>query len=961
MYAAITYLQVTYLIIALFLGSIIIGLIIIIQKSTKIRRKKRNFKIQESLTRKFVFNKDVSLTCKTKHFMENFFELSQKFKFSQESLDSVYQCLYKRKYIQKLAKDIHSKNRYKRIKAITYLSLFKNDKVKNILCSRLNLEQEDHVRILIVNGLKYDIDEEVIKKIIASLLNSRRYYQVRVIQILKKYLDQSKYDLSQQLNSPLLEVRETFVEVALEVYHPNFEKPLIDTLNTIEEHYILNNSKLLIHAKRPRIDRLYHQTLTALSKYYFYDLSDLKYLSNIDDEVVEIAVNSLSKKGDFSTIEYFLSFSSQTQRDFIFSKGIQNICEKNKSYYKDLYNLFLDSNSARKKQLIAGVLSTKIDYLILTVKNDNDFSTLITFMIKSKFSINIINWLNFNKNIDIEDRILKIITPIAKENYEFYLELNNYLKKDVFIKMGFIHSYVPGKDRPATDPETQKTKWLTTFLVICLSMIPIIFVAFNFQLIMNSSLTEILTAYVVGLNRAFVAYYLVVNFIYLFFAFISISEYNNQEKLWKIKNEDFLYEDGIISPISILVPAYNEEINIVDSVRSLLSLRYPIYEVIVINDGSKDNTLQNMIDAFELRRVDYVLDNTIATMPIKAVYKNKFYTKLTLIDKDNGGKADSLNVGINFSEYDYVCGIDADSIIESNGLLRMMSTVLDHDSITLALGGSIVPVNGATISHGVVENYSLPKALLAKLQSIEYIRAFNVGRLGFSKLKCFLIVSGAFGLFEKRMLKEVGGYLTASNMRKDTVGEDMELVVRIARKASEEGLNHRIQYVPMARCYTEVPEERKSLLSQRNRWQKGLIDTLSFHRKMIFNKNYGTNGLIAMPYFFIFEMLGPVLEIQIYLTIIIGLIFGIFDGVLLLLLFAVTMVLGMFITLISIFIQEKYAQSFSIKDTFRIIFYTFIENFGWRQFVSVYRSFGYFTSFKREHNWGTMKRKGFKK
>ncbi len=960
MHAVITYIDVLILIAVLAIGSVIMGILIIAQKVYRKSQESINFEIQKLLTEKFIFNKDVNIICRNKRFMKNFFSLSQKFKFSQNSLDAVYQCLFQRKYIKKLTKEINSNKEYIRIRSITYLSLFKNDKIKQVLCERLNIEQKDHVRILIVNGLKYNLDETVIKSIITSLLNSRRYYQSRVIQILKKYIDQSTYDLSQQLNSPLLEVRESFVEIALGVYHPNFEKPLIETLKEIENHYILGKSMLLKHAKKPRIDRLYYQTLTVLSTYYSYDLKNLKYLSHIDDNVVKIAVDSLAKKGDFSTIEYLLGFSSQTQRDSIFTEGISTICERNKTFYKDIYNMFLKSDSNRKKQLIAGVLSKKMDYLILTIKDDLDFKTLIGFMIKSKYSINTINWLNYNKNLEIEDNILKIITPIAKENYEFYLELNNYLRKDLFNKMGFIYSYVPSKDRPITDPETRKTKWLTLFLFISFISLPIIFITFNLNLILNSSFRDIAIGYIVSINRSFVVYYMVVNFLYLLFAFISLAEYNDQERLWSIKNEDFLYEDGVISPISILVPAYNEEISLVDSVRSLLSLKYPIYEVIVINDGSKDNSLQKLIDTYELKRVDYVTDKSIPTMPIKAVYKNKFYSKLTLIDKENGGKADSLNVGINFSQYDYICGIDADSIIESNGLLRMMSTVLDHDSITLALGGSIVPVNGATVNHGVVEKYTLPKSLLAKFQTIEYIRAFNAGRLGFSRMKCFLIVSGAFGLFEKRMLKEVGGYLTATNMRKDTVGEDMELVVRIARKASEANLKYRIQYVPMARCYTEVPEEVKSLFSQRNRWQKGLIDTLSFHRKMIFNRKYGANGTIAMPYFFIFEMLGPVLEIQIYLTLIAGLIFGIFDGVLLLLLATVTIGLGMFVTLISIFLQEKYTEPFSVKDTVKLVLFTIIENFGWRQFVSIYRSIGFFTSFKRSHNWGTMKRKGFK-
>jgi cellulose synthase/poly-beta-1,6-N-acetylglucosamine synthase-like glycosyltransferase len=431
--------------------------------------------------------------------------------------------------------------------------------------------------------------------------------------------------------------------------------------------------------------------------------------------------------------------------------------------------------------------------------------------------------------------------------------------------------------------------------------------------------------------------------------------------LWDIKSRDFTYETGIISPISIIVPAYNEELNIVENIRSLLSLEYPLFEVIVVNDGSKDRSLENIIDAFDLRRVDYRADQKIQTRTVKAIYKNKFYSKLTLIDKDNGGKADALNVGINFSQHDYVCGIDADSLIESDGLLRMMATILDHDEITLALGGSIVPSNGSIVDHGMVEKFGLPKSSIARFQAIEYLRAFNTGRLAFAKLKCFLIVSGAFGLFEKRILTEIGGYLSASSFKKNTVGEDMELVVRITKKAAESSLNYRVDYIPMARCYTEVPESMKILKSQRNRWQRGLIETLSFHRDMIMNPQYGPNGLFALPYFFIFEMIAPLLELQIYLTLIIGMIFGIFNSIYILLLLVATCFFGMSLSLVSLLVQEKYSTSLSFKDTMILIFYGIIENFGWRQVISIYRTWGYFSSLKGKHTWGSMTRVGFKK
>jgi cellulose synthase/poly-beta-1,6-N-acetylglucosamine synthase-like glycosyltransferase len=287
--------------------------------------------------------------------------------------------------------------------------------------------------------------------------------------------------------------------------------------------------------------------------------------------------------------------------------------------------------------------------------------------------------------------------------------------------------------------------------------------------------------------------------------------------------------------------------------------------------------------------------------------------------------------------------------------------MLDHDETTLALGGNIFPVNGSEIDHGQIESIGLPDNLLARLQSIEYLRAFSLGRIGWSVINSLLIVSGAFGLFEKQILIECGGYLTQSTKDKDTVGEDMELVVRITRRAYETNLKFRVDYIHNAVCYTEVPEERKSLLKQRNRWQRGLIDILSYHRKMIFNARYKQAGLIGIPYFFIFEMVGPLLEIQGFLAIVIGLIFGLLGIEIIILLGMAAFLMGILLSLSALLISERDAVALNFKDTIKLLLVAIFENFGWRQFISMYRIKGIFSSLRENNEWGTLKRVGFKK
>lgn len=941
--------------------SIILIFMVFIQKLKRNHVEKRNQKIQEQIVEKFELGKNVIIKCKTKVFMHNFFLFSQKIQITKLALQETYEYLSHKKYIHKLSKNINSSSRYKRSRAITYLSLFGNQDTYTLLLDRLNVERQEHIKILIVNGLKNNLNEMTVKSIITSLISSRRYYQTRVIMILKKYIDQSKIDLSSYFDSPLIEIKESFIELAMQVYHPSFEKHLLDTLQEIENNYIYGNSLLLKNIRKPRIDRLYHQTLKALSTHYSFDLSSGKYLANFDEEVIKIAADSLTKSNDFESCKILLEYASQTSKDIIYAEAIDKICSSNKEFYMRLYEIFKSNIDMRQKILVASILSKKIDYFLLKIKNQAELEKLISTMIKSKYSVNIINWLNDNRDNEVEKKVLDVVIPIAKNNYEFYLELNEYLDKETFKRMGFIQTSFPAPEKPDLEPEIVKRRWLMLILMFITLTFPVLFIIFHITQIFRNPISVTLSQFVISLNKWFIVYYLLANFTYFTMSILAWFEYKRQERLWKIKSDDFLYEDGIITGISIIVPAYNEAVTIVESTRSLLNLKYPNYEVIVINDGSKDDTLQTLIDAYDLKRVDYYIENLIHTRNVKAVYRNKFYSKLSVVDKINGGKADSLNVGINFSENDYVCGIDADSLIESDSLLKMMSTVLDHDEITLALGGSIVPSNGATVDHGYVEKYELPKASITRFQSIEYIRAFNTGRLGFSKLKCLLIISGAFGLFEKRALIEAGGYLTASTKKKDTVGEDMELAVRITRRACEQNMDYRIEYIPMAQCYTEIPNKSKFLLSQRNRWQRGLIDTMSYHRKMILNRKYHTSGMIAMPYFFIFEMIGPLLETQVYIALLVGLIFGIFSVVYLLLLLVATVFFGIIISMISLLIQEKYTTPLSVKDTLILILFGIIENFGWRLFISIYRSKGYFSSLKNKHAWGSMTRQGFKK
>jgi poly-beta-1,6-N-acetyl-D-glucosamine synthase len=326
------------------------------------------------------------------------------------------------------------------------------------------------------------------------------------------------------------------------------------------------------------------------------------------------------------------------------------------------------------------------------------------------------------------------------------------------------------------------------------------------------------------------------------------------------KNSYINYNSLVLSPLSpkitIIAPAFNESKTIIDNVRTLLSLYYNNFEVILVNDGSLDNTFEKVSDAYELERVNYYFDYRIACERIKGVYKSKnpSYNRLTVIDKNNGGKADSLNAGVNIARSNLIVSIDADSIIEPDSILKLVKPFLEEkEKKVIGTGGVIRIVNSCDIERGHIREINLPKKILPRLQVLEYTRAFLLGRMAWSQLDGLMLISGAMGMFDRETLISAGGYSTK------TVGEDMELVLRMRRYMAEKDEKYEVTYIPDPLCWTEVPTDLRSMRRQRTRWTRGLIESLWEHRSLFLNRKYKRLGMLGYPYWLFFEWLSPLI------------------------------------------------------------------------------------------------------
>ena len=412
----------------------------------------------------------------------------------------------------------------------------------------------------------------------------------------------------------------------------------------------------------------------------------------------------------------------------------------------------------------------------------------------------------------------------------------------------------------------------------------------------------------------------------------------------------------LVLPVSVIAPAFNEELSIVDSVKALLALEYPQHDVIVVNDGSKDDTLGALIRGFDMEAYERTQIAVLQQTAIRATYRSRRYPNLFVIDKENGRKADAANAGIGFARTPLVCVIDADSIIETDGLLRAAEPFMHDDGRLVAVGGTIRIANGCEIEGGSLRKIGVDKKLVPRFQIVEYLRAFLSNRVANAHINTLMLISGAFGMFRRDVLIEIGGY------RHDTVGEDLELVVRIHRFMREQKRDYAIKFIPDIVCWTEAPVDLAGLKGQRSRWQQGALETLQRHRAMIFNPRYGRIGLLGMPQLILEDVIGPPAEVIGYLVVPTAIALGILDPMMALAFLGVTVLFGTALSLGSLVLEEvQLRRTPSALDLYRIGEAALLENFGFRQVNLIYRLRGIRSFLRSETKWEAVPRIGFGK
>lgn len=463
-----------------------------------------------------------------------------------------------------------------------------------------------------------------------------------------------------------------------------------------------------------------------------------------------------------------------------------------------------------------------------------------------------------------------------------------------------------------------------------------------------------------GLRRALwwgdhfaIGYLLFINTSYALLLLLSIPELWRHWRLAADEHLQRLLASDALPPLSLLVPAHNEEVSIAASVLSFLTLEYPSLEVIVVNDGSGDGTMRELMRAFDLYEVPPAFPVTIGTKPVRGYYRSRLHSRLLVIDKENGGKADALNAALNASRHPFVVAVDADTLIEPDALIRLARPFLLGSNVA-AVGGTIRVANDCTVEYGRVTEARVDRRMIPGCQVVEYLRAFLFGRLGWNRLGGNLIISGAFGLFRKEYVLAIRGYRTGN------VTEDMDLVVRLQRYLREHRIRATLPFIPDPVAWTEVPTSVRVLGRQRERWQRGLIGTLIEHRGMFLNPRYGVVGMVAMPFFVFCELLAPLVEVLGWIALIAGLAIGAVDAGFAGLFLMVAVGYGTLLSIWAIVLEEMSFRRYKRRaDFWHLVGFALVEGLGYRQMTVFFRLQAFWRYLLGVESWGRMTREGF--
>ena len=838
---------------------------------------------------------------------------------------------------------LNSGRRFHRAQAATFLAYFASTRAAAAIDNALRRERSHGVRIRLVYAIVRRRYLQSVPTVFDSLHRASKQYRQRVAALLGDLGSDVLQFLPMMRDRSEPELQLVWISLAAEMVDDDLQQYL-------EQRLSHPNPKIAREAFRVLVTN-------------YADSVDLStYAQTGDPYYSNLAIEALAKRPSRRTVDEVLPLLAQEDTRESAVAALSRMIGAVPALFSYVVTLFRNTRDPSVRGGLSRVIASRSEYFVITALRQrwHNAELLIGEVLRTRQAAGVLGMLNRNTDQQFEQRVCELIGRTVRTDDWLRNEFGLYAKDSVLQALQ-IEQRTLSTERGERKGEAVRG----TVLLACMALAVLgpLLGYLTWWLVSGNTISfALLPGYLTWFGWGFAAYAFALNSVYLILLIAAVRVVGPGRALRRTIPYELAFRPGVLPSVSVIAPAYNEEATIVESVTALLNLNYPVYEVIVVNDGSLDQTLNSLLEGFELERTGLVFDSSLATRTIRGVYRNPRIPGLTVIDKSNGGKADALNTGINAAAGEYFAAIDADSLLEPNALLYLALGMLDSDVPVVATGGNVLPINGCRVERGHIDRVELPRRPLVRFQMVEYLRAFMAGRTGWAGLDCLLIVSGAFGLFNKSEVEEAHGYLTASErFSKDTVGEDMELVIRLRRHLRDKGKQATVQYASEANCWTEVPDSLQILSAQRDRWQRGLIDILMYHVKMLCRPRYGRVGFLALPYYYIFEFFGPWIEAKGYLVVVVGLVLGLVPVSVFVAAFVSAIVLGTLVSLASILLVESGKPLFERRARFQIIVATMLESFGYRQFVNWLRVRGYLSALRHQTGWGTMRRRGFLK
>jgi len=934
--------------------SIILIMLILTQKTRYKRRERKTAHARNYLFNRYFDGEAIRRRVSKRFLYEALIGVDEQMKIDAVVRNRILRDLMRTRFMRREKRKVRALSATRRKLAVFYVGRARKRHTDRILFERFKKEKNEAVRLSILTHLIDAMNQNRFDALIETLPQSSAIYQERTAVLLRHHYMKIAAFIKAHAGDTRYEIVKAILDTGRQKFDGFLTYYAVDTLE-----WLLGASPYDHTRNRELIGMITGILMENAPEV----LMDPYHLYHEDETVRGASILALASSNKPQAANRLIDELDGTGLDQKRIASLSRMVYDHREWLDILLRRFKGLDEYKRIQLTK-VFVHRLDYIFLKIGTleESTLKEIVEGLIEDNRTDALIGFLNHNDRTKLEKRILDLIrTPLIR-NEDALDNFRRNLNKSSLEKLGLTPMPVSVRKKERPPLEKKKVRFIMTWIVLSFLVVPALYLIRHNTLILNRGLYENFVVYILDVHYYLIAYFAAINTIYVVLLLLAVKGSKRQSKLARTKKSSLLFTEGILPGISIIAPAYNEEKSVIESVTSLLNLKYPSYEVIVVNDGSSDETLSTLVNHFQLERRQPFFSRPLSTKKLRGVYVSRAIPKLIVIDKENGGKADALNLGINAGKYAYVCGIDADSVLEGDALLKLMAVTLDDTRPHLALGGNIYPANGFTFDRGQVRSRGLPKELLPRFQTVEYLRAFTSGRIGWSELRSLMIISGAFGVFSRKDLIETHGYLTSSTpYQKDTVGEDMELVVRLTKKALDEKRPYRVSYVYNAYCYTELPADLTSLFKQRNRWQRGLVDILSYHRDLRFRKRYKQIGFIGYPYFFIFEFMGPFFEIQAYVALIIALFLGLLTPFIVLGIFTAAVVFGIMNTIASLFMIEKDTLMLSRKETVILVFFAILDNLGVRQLISLHRALSTFSALKESGSWGAQKRKGFKK